>query len=271
MFAMDCKIGFIGVGNMASAMIMGLTDSKKIAFDHIFLYDVIPDKMSSFEKKGAHTVKQIDELVEKCDCIVLAVKPQIYDDILAYLATANVSKRILYISIAAGINTDKISNILGGVPVVRALPNTPMLIGKGVTALCKNNQVTEEEFAFVCSVFETAGTTIKIDETEMNKIISVTSSSPAYVFMFIKAICDGAEFQGLKLEDVRKTVCDMVCGAAQLLASSEQTPDELISMVCSKGGTTERAIDELKKRGFSDAIVSAMTKCTERADELGKK
>ena len=148
-----------------------------------------------------------------------------------------------------------------------------MLIGKGVSAICKNSLVSDNEFSFVSSAFESAGEIIVIDESEMNRIICVTSSSPAYVFMFIKAICDGAEKQGLKLdaENIKKAVCGVLVGAAEMLARSELSADELISMVCSKGGTTERAVAELERLGFSEAINSAMLKCTERADELGKR
>ena len=109
---------------------------------------------------------------------------------------------------------------------------------------------------------------MSIDESQMNPIISVTSSSPAYVFKFIKAVCDGARAQGLDDESIKQSVCSMVAGAAMMLAQSDRSPEELVSMVCSKGGTTERAVAELDRYSFEEAIVSAMKKCTERADEL---
>ena len=267
------NIGFIGVGNMASAIIGGMTSVGNYPWENINLFDVISGKTDNFAKKGANTYTDITTLYNDSDCIVLSVKPQNFPEILAEIAKAQAAnpKHTLYVTIAAGISTESICETLGNVPIIRALPNTPMLIGKGVSAICKNALVSEEEFAFVSSVFENAGKVIVIDECEMNRIICVTSSSPAYVFMFIKAICDGAEKQGLKLDpdSVKKAVCGVLVGAAEMLASSELSADELISMVCSKGGTTERAVAELERLGFSNAINSAMQKCTDRANELG--
>lgn len=267
------NIGFIGVGNMASAIIGGITAVGNYPWSNINLFDVAQDKTADFAKKGANVFSDIENLYNASDCIVLSVKPQNFPEILRDISEAQKAnpKHTLYVTIAAGISTESICETLGNVPIVRALPNTPMLIGKGVSAICKNSLVTDSEFEFVSSAFENAGKVIVIDECEMNRIICVTSSSPAYVFMFIKAICDGAEKQGLMLDSdsIKKAVCGVLVGAAEMLANSELSAEELISMVCSKGGTTERAVAELERLGFSEAINSAMLKCTERAYELG--
>jgi len=265
----DYKIGFIGVGNMASAMIGGMTSVGGIKWNDLRLFDIMTEKTSAFEKAGAVVCPSIEELCKASDCVVLSVKPQNFPEILSEIANINTNgRRILFVTIAAGITTDTVSNALGGAPVVRALPNTPMLIGKGVSALCRNESVTDEEFSLVCGFFSASGEIIKIDESEMNRIICVTSSAPAYVFKFIKAICDGAAAQGLDGNELKESVCAMVAGAAEMLAKSERSPEELISMVCSKGGTTERAVSELDRYDFSSGIISAMQKCTDRADEL---
>ena len=262
------KIGFIGVGNMASAIIRGITSVGGYSWDNIYLYDVESTKTAEFASLGSHAVDSVRTLCEASDCIVLAVKPQNFPEVLAELAPCVKGRKILFISIAAGITTETVSNALGGVGVVRALPNTPMLIGKGVTAICSNSAVSEEDMSFARAIFTTAGDVVSIDESQMNPIISVTSSSPAYVFKFIKAVCDGARAQGLDDESIKQSVCSMVAGAAMMLAQSDRSPEELVSMVCSKGGTTERAVSELDRYSFEEAIVSAMKKCTERADEL---
>ena len=264
------KTGFIGVGNMATAMINGMLAADKKMINNLYLYDISTEKTAKFVEKGAHTVPSIAELYKSCDAVVLSVKPQNFPEVLAELAAAKDQRRVLFISIGAGITTKTVSDALGGVPVVRALPNTPMLIGKGVSAICRNSLVNDVEYDFACSIFESAGKIIKIDEEEMNRIISVTSSSPAYVFMFIKAICDGAAAQGLDGDALQLAVCNTVTGAAELLETSGKSADELIAMVSSKGGTTERATAELRRLGFEEAIISAMQKCTDRADELGK-
>lgn len=265
------KIGFIGVGNMASAIISGIT-AGGYPTDKIFLYDLLSQKTVAFAEKGAVVVNSEEEIYDNCDCIVLAVKPQNYPEVIDKLAnySKGEDKQTLYISIAAGITTDTVSKALNGAPVVRALPNTPMLIGQGVTVLCRNELVKDSDFDFACAVFSSAGEIFVIDESEMNRIISVTSSSPAYVFKFIKAICDGADAQGLDGKALLCSVCAVVSGAAQQLAKSGKTPDELVAMVCSKGGTTERAVAELDNFSFEHGIVSAMKKCTARADELSE-
>jgi len=272
MVSRNIKIGFIGVGNMASAIIKGICEVGGISYGNLYLYDIITDKLDAFAKNGANKVFRIAELPENCDFIVLSVKPQNFPEILSELAASKRNdKRIVYVSIAAGIESSTVSDALGGnVPVVRALPNTPMLIGQGVSAICKNAFVNDTEYELACSFFKSAGDVIKIDESEMNRIISVTSSSPAYVFKFIKAICDGAHEQGLDGDALKAAVCNMVVGAASMLMQSEHSPDELISMVCSKGGTTERAVAELDEYKFSEGIISAMKKCTARADELSR-
>ncbi len=265
------KIGFIGVGNMASAMIAGMTGVGQYPWKNICLYDISDEKLTVHAEKGAVIVTSVKELYDNCDCIVLSVKPQTFSVVLDELSACRTDdRRVLFISIGAGISTESISKSLGGVPVVRALPNTPMIVGKGVSAVCRNAMVNDTEFEFASSIFESAGSVIKIDESDMNRIICVTSSSPAYVFMFIKAICDGATAQGMDGDAMKSIVCDMMIGAAELLKSSAKTADELISMVCSKGGTTERAIWELERCGLPEAVSSAMQKCTDRADELGR-
>ena len=269
-FNSEYKIGFIGVGNMASAMISGMTGVGLYPWSNIYLFDISEDKTARFAEQGAIAVDSVKKLYDNCNCIVLSVKPQTFPSVLAELKACKNDKRVLYVSIGAGISTDSISTALDGAPVVRALPNTPMLIGKGVSAICRNDGVTDHEFEFSCSIFESAGSVLKITENEMNRIICVTSSSPAYVFMFIKAICDAATAQGLDGQAALSSVCDMVSGAAELLKTSDKTADELISMVCSKGGTTERAVAELNRLGFPEAIASAMQKCTDRANELGQ-
>lgn len=266
----DIKIGFIGVGNMASAMIGGMI-SGGTEYKNILLFDINSDKTEKFATNGAVVCNTPAELYAGSDAIVLSVKPQNFPEVLAELAKVkkDTDSRKLYITIAAGILTDTVSEALGGAPVVRALPNTPMLIGKGVSAICRNKLVTDDEFDFADSIFSESSEVIRIDESEMNRIISVTSSSPAYVFLFIKALIDGAKAQGLDGDALKVAACEAVAGSALMLAGSELSAEELISMVCSKGGTTERAVAELKANKFEETVISAMLKCTDRANELG--
>jgi pyrroline-5-carboxylate reductase len=154
-----------------------------------------------------------------------------------------------------------------------------MLIGQGVSALCRTSNVSDEDFDLACSIFASAGKIIKISEDEMNKIICVTGSSPAYVFMVIKAMLDAATNQGLLRDknsnaslnekEILDAICDTLIGSAMLVKASNKTLDEQIATVCSKGGTTEQAVAELERYKLYEAFDSAMAKCTKRAYELG--
>lgn len=268
---MKRKIAVIGVGNMAKAIIAGIVGSNKFV-DEFFLYDTNPNAYKEFEfQTNFYTTDSISEAVNRSDCVLLSVKPQNYPDVMAEVKkTENFNKK-LYISIAAGITSQSVSNELDNAVVIRVLPNLPMTIGLGVSAICSNKNATKDDFDFVNNIFSCAGTTVVIDEKEMNRIIGVTSSSPAYVFKFANAICKGAEAQGLNGKELLNAVCDVIISSAILLKNSTELPETLIARVASKGGTTEQALNVLNNYDFDEIIKNAMIACTERADELGKK
>ena len=267
---MNKTISFIGTGNMAFAIIGGLTsESSNVAIpkSQITLFDANPEQYTKFGE-GFNVAKDIHEAV-KADVIFLAVKPQNYSAVLSEINGTNLDGKVL-ISIAAGISTKYIESIVGKCAVVRSMPNTPLLVGKGLTALCRNKNVSDEDFELVDKMFAASGTTIRIEESEMNRIIPATSSSPAYVFLFIKAICDGANAQGLECDDIRKAVCDAVIGSATLAKESELSLEELIRMVTSPKGTTEQAMNVFYNKNFEGIVKDAMDACLKRADELSK-
>ncbi len=262
------KIAFLGVGNMAGAILgslHGIIDDSRI-----ILYDRFPEAMSRYADRAYQIAESAPAAVAAADFVVFAVKPQNIPELFAELQAADVCHGKVLISIAAGVSIAKFEAAFGPLPVIRTMPNTPMLIGAGVIALCRNAPVDDETFAFVRSLFDAAGTTLVLDEADMNKIISVTGSSPAYVFLFIKSIYESGLAQGLSDEGLLAAACDAVIGSAKLLRDSGKTPDELIRMVCSKKGTTEQAMFKLEEYKFSEAIHEAMLACTCRAEELGR-
>ncbi len=263
-------MAFIGVGNMAGAIMGGMLQSGAIDHPHLVLFDKFPEKCAGYACAGARVTATAAEAAAIADCIVLAVKPQNFEEILPELATVPDIEKKLIITIAAGIASETVKAALGGAPVVRVLPNTPMLIGQGVSVVCRASDVSAEDFDFVCSVFRASGRVHIIDEAEMNRIISVTSSSPAYVFAFIGAILEGARAQGLSEDGLRDAICDMVIGSAALLKSGSLSPEEQIAVVTSKGGTTERAMAVLAERDLAGLIADAMAACTARAEELDR-
>ena len=274
------KIAFIGVGNMASAIIAGITSAQNslVRTSDVILHNRHREKIEKYALDGMYIADSLTDAVTKADCVVLCIKPQSFPDILPCLSLIPDVNKKLFITIAAGITSQTVSDAANGAAVVRAMPNTPMLIGQGVSALCRNGAVTDEDFHFACDIFKSSGNVIVIDEDEMNRIICVTGSSPAYVFMLIKAMYDGACAQGLlkneesgsglTSKELIDCICDTIMGAAQLMKNGTKTPEEQIQTVCSKGGTTERAVAHFKACEFERMVVDAMQKCTDRADEL---
>lgn len=276
------KFAFIGVGNMASAIISGITLGEgALPWDSIVLFDRSPEKMQSFANKGAIVADSVTHAVELADCVLLCVKPQQFPEVLPLLSLCENVNNKLFITIAAGIQMSEVSTATGGAPVVRAMPNTPMLVGKGVCALCRSDNVTDSDYDIAHKLFSASASVIDISEHEMNRIICVTGSSPAYIFLMIKAMYDGAVAQGLlknsdsesglTSEQLINSICDTIIGTAYLMKSKDLTPDEQIKNVASKGGTTEKALAELENYNFYQTIISAMQECTKRADELSHK
>ena len=261
-------IAFIGVGNMAGAIIGGMLRSGAVDHPHLIHSDCFPEKCAAYVEKGAILAPSPAEAAAQADCIVLSVKPQNFCEILPELGAVAGIEQKLIITIAAGISVETVKTALRGAPVVRVMPNTPMLIGMGVIAICRADDVPADDFAFACSIFEASGSVTVIDEAEMNRIISVTGSSPAYVFAFINAIREGAIAQGLDGDALLRSICDVVIGSATLLKSGTLTPDEQIKVVTSKGGTTERAMNVLYQRDMTAMVVDAMKACTARAEEM---
>ena len=264
------SLAVIGVGNMATAIIAGISASD-IDISNIILFDKNEAQYEKLKDCRISTVyaSSVSQAVSMADCVLLSVKPQNYNDVLNEIAQIKNCDQKLYISIGAGITSESVSKALNNACVIRVLPNVPMLIGKGVSVICKNDKASECDFKFVCSVFESAGSVLLINENEMNRTIGVTSSSPAYVFKFINAIYKGAYSQGLEGKDLLDAIFYTVIGSAIMLKYSDESPDELISKVASKGGTTEQALKTLDGYDFDGTIEKAMKACTTRAEELG--
>jgi len=262
-------LAVIGVGNMAGSMLKWICGNAEIS--SFYLFDVNKNAYNPFwDRSGFYFTNSIAEATLNADYVLLSVKPQNYPEVLSEIKKVNGYSEKVYISIGAGITVDSVSNALDGAVVVRALPNLPVSIGKGVSAICRNERASTEAMTLIRSMFGAFGSVIDIDECEMNRIIGVTSSSPAYVFKFINAICKGAEAQGLDGRALLRDVCQMVIGSAELLMNSEYTPEELIIKVASKGGTTEQALIKLDEGNFEETVKNAMIACTARADELGR-
>lgn len=259
------SFSFIGVGNMAGAILRGMEGSG-IPRESVCLYDTDPAKYIPFE--GCRTALSVAEAVRGSDYIFLAVKPQVISVPLGEMKRCDLSSSVI-VSIAAGVPISRICSELGReTACIRTMPNTPLMIGRGVTALARNSLVSDKTFEDVKNVFAASGSVFELPESKMNAVISATSSAPAYIYLVIKAIADSAEAQGLNSDELLPYICDMVAGSAELLKQSDKSADELIRMVMSPGGTTERAMKVLYEKDLAGIIDSAMKACTQRASEL---
>ncbi len=264
------KIGFIGAGNMATAIINGILIKKAEKPENIFVFDLDSAKTELMKKKGVNAVSSCAELTKKSDIIVLAVKPQNYDEVLSEVKTAANDYKV-FVTIAAGISIDYVRRGLErNIPAVRVMPNTPLLLGKGATAMCRSENISDEDFRKVYDMFALSGDVEILDESQMNAVIAVNGSSPAYIYLFAKAMTDYAKSVGIDEQTALRLVCKTFEGSAEMLRSSGDTPDQLIQKVCSKGGTTIEAMNVLRERNVEQAIYDAMSACTKRAEELGK-
>ena len=264
------KIGFIGAGNMATAIIKGLMAQNSGNADFINVFDVSKDKCDTMKKLGANVFSSASEIAENSSIIVLAVKPQNYPEVLAALKESITTDKTV-VSIAAGISIEYVRAGLGcNCPVVRVMPNTPLLLKKGATALCPSENISEEDKNIVFNMFAGSGVCEYISEEHMNEIIAVNGSSPAYIYLFAKAMADYAKSCGIEYDKAMNLVCAALEGSAAMLRDSGEDVEVLIDRVCSKGGTTIAAMDKLREHGFYEAVLDAMDACTKRAEELGK-
>lgn len=263
------SIGFIGAGNMATAIIKGLI-AQKGSGSFINVFDVSSEKLDEISKLGVNAFSSSQDVVKNSEIIVLAVKPQNYAEVLEALKDV-VSTDKTFVSIAAGISINYVQSALGcECPVVRVMPNTPLLLKKGASALCPSGNISEENKQIVYDMFAGSGVCEYIAEDHMNEIIAVNGSSPAYIYMFAKAMADYAVSVGIDYDKALNLICATLEGSAAMLKESGDTPDVLIEKVSSKGGTTIEALNKLREHGFTEAIDDAMKACTKRAEELGK-
>jgi pyrroline-5-carboxylate reductase len=264
------KIGFIGGGNMANALIGGLA-GKLTAGGNIHVVDPNGDALARLRQQfGVTTASGIDAALAACDVIVLAVKPQQMKEVAAQL-TPHVGAQLV-LSIAAGIRAADLSRWLNGhAAIVRTMPNTPALIGKGITGLVATAGVNTEQRAAADTIMRAVGPTVWLeDEALIDAVTAVSGSGPAYVFYFIEAMQQAAQEMGLSAEQGNQLAIATFVGAAHLAADSPDPVSLLRERVTSKGGTTHAALTSMEASGVKDAIVRAMKAAAARGKELGE-
>jgi len=260
---MNKKIGFVGCGNMAAAMIGGIVKSNLVPSDNIIASNPSDKSLNKVKQEYSILVTHDNlEVAKVSDIVILAIKPtkyfEIIDEIKPYL-----KKDVVIVTIAAGITLESMNNALGdAAKVIRTMPNTPALVGQGMSAICANENITKEELKDVVKIFESFGKVEILEENLIDIVPAVSGSSPAYVYMFIEALGDGAVLQGMPREMAYRMAAQAVLGAAKMVLDTGEHPGKLKDNVCSPGGTTIKAVYTLEKNNFRAAVISAMESCS---------
>jgi pyrroline-5-carboxylate reductase len=266
------KIGFLGGGNMGEALIKGITkDGTYSAGDIIVAEPVESRRKVLAEKYGIRTEAEASVVVAACDLIVLAIKPQIVGQVLPTLAGVFSDAKLL-VSIAAGVTTGTLEKYFQGSPrVVRAMPNTPALVGAGATALCPGEFASPDDLAAARCLFEPVGIVRVVAEEQMDAVTGLSGSGPAYIYTVIEALAAGGVLEGLPQDAALALAVQTVLGAARLVQESGEHPAVLRDKVCSPGGTTIAGMAALEEKGLRSALMKAVSSAARRSRELGKK
>ncbi|HYK73291.1 MAG TPA: pyrroline-5-carboxylate reductase [Pseudoneobacillus sp.] len=269
---MNQKVGFIGCGKMAQAMIEGMIRSKVMQPEEIMASAKTDETLQSVKEKNKILVSSHNiEVAKHADILILAIKPNIHDEILKEIAVAMDEQKVI-ITIAAGISLEYIESFFQTkVKVVRAMPNTPSLVGEGMSAICHNEQINQGDLEKVLLLFNSFGKTEVMVEELMDSIPAISGSSPAYVYMFIEALADGGVKQGIPRKQAYKLAAQAVLGAAKMVLETGNHPGELKDNVCTPGGATIEAVAALEQEGFRSAILTAMDHCTQKSKQLSNK
>ena len=268
---MDKKIGFIGSGNMAKAMIGGIVKSKLVDSNNVIASDLNELVLENVKNEyGINVTTNSKEVVKFSDIIIVAVKPNVYDIVLEGVKELVDDKKII-VTIAAGKTIESIENVIGNdKKVIRTMPNTPALVNEGMSALCKNKNITDEELNIVKEIFNSFGKAEILNEYLIDSVIGVSGSAPAYVFMFIEAMADAAVLAGMPRNQAYTFAGQAVMGSAKMVLETDKHPGELKDMVCSPGGTTIEAVKTLEAEGFRSAVIKAIGDCIEKSKEMSK-
>ncbi|MGE4317942.1 MAG: pyrroline-5-carboxylate reductase [Deferribacterales bacterium] len=269
MMIKNCRIGFIGAGNMAEAIVKGLTSGSEKP--QIAVSDMSVERLELFKTSyKADVTKDNLKVAGFADILVLAVKPQVMPMVLDQIKDSVNNK--LVVSIAAGIRTDAIEYILGSdTKVVRVMPNTPSLVLEGAAAICGGTSAEEADLALVREMLSAVGVCIVTDESKMDAVTGLSGSGPAYVYQFIEALSDAGVKMGLTRADAVKLAAQTVLGSAKMVLETGKHPGELKDAVTSPGGTTICGLHELEKGGLRSTVMNAVEAASKKSEELGKK
>jgi pyrroline-5-carboxylate reductase len=265
------KIGIIGCGNMGEALlsrIIGVTEKSA----SIMVSELDAKRREHLQDKYKIIVKtDNNEVVKFADCIIIAVKPKDFEDLLKSEVCCGASENKLIISIAAGITTKYIENIVGkNIPVIRAMPNMGAIIGQAVSSLSAGASAKVDDMKLAKEIFSMIGDVVEVDEDLVDAVTAVSGSGPAYFFYFIESLCEVAQELNLPADIAKKLVIKTALGSIKLLHDLKEDPEALRKKVTSKGGTTEAAFKVLEQKKFKEIIKDAVQEACKRSKEISK-
>ncbi len=257
---MSFKLGFIGCGNMATAILSGAVTSEYVNGADVCVFDVNTEKTNALKEKfGVEVLSSAEEIAANSKVVVLAVKPQVFPEVLPKIKDALSENNTALVSIGAGKTISYICSFLEtNTPVVRVMPNINAKVGASMSAVCKNEKVTYALLDFVKGLCGSFGDVIELPESQFSIFGVIAACSPAYAFMFIDSMARGAEKNGMKREDALKISAQAVLGSAKMMLESGDSPWALINSVCSPGGTTIEGIATLQNEEFDKAVMDAV-------------
>ena len=264
-------IGFIGAGNMATALISGLINSDQSA-SKIIASSPEQEHLEKLSKDfGIKTTNNNLEIVDNSDIVILAVKPNIVQAVIDEIKDVATDKDILIISIAAGVKIEKIESQLGSpMRVIRAMPNTPASIMEGVTAICANSNAQSNDIENAKLLFECVGKIAHINEKDIDIFTALIGSGPAYIFYLIESLLDSSKNLHLPEQEKKDLLASMISGAANLVLNSDESPNVLRKKVTSPGGVTQTAIEEFEAEGLKEILSKSMIAAEKKSIELGE-
>jgi len=260
------NIGFIGAGNMGYAMLKGALSS--ISPENVGVTDRSFDKAESIaQETGVRHFESNADCVKNCKYVVFSIKPQVYENVVDEIRKFVDDSKII-ISLAPNVSIEMLNGMFGkNVRVVRLMPNTPALVGEGMTGYCYEDALfNEEEKTFLADLFNSFGKAVKVSEKIMSTVVCASGSSPAYVFMFIEALADSVVKYGMSRDDAYTFVAQTVLGSAKMVLESGEHPGVLKDRVCSPGGTTIRAVEKLEECGLRNALFKATEACYNKCE-----
>lgn len=266
---MNQTISFIGSGNMAGAIIGGILSAGLVTSDKIIAADLNEEHLAHLASThGIRTTTDNTSAAKAADILFLSVKPNVYPIVIEEIRNA-VRPEAVVVSIAAGQSTAKIESLFGEpIKLVRVMPNTPALVGEGMSALCPNSNMTPEETARITHIFNSFGQSEIVPESLIDAVVGVSGSSPAYVYLFIEAMADAAVADGMPRAQAYKFAAQSVLGSAKMVLETGMHPGALKDMVCSPGGTTIEAVRVLEEKGLRSAVFEAMKACTKKSASM---